>query len=222
MSAWVSPVYWEGVDTSLCSGTSSILLLLALEDFKILKDRGHGHKWLQNKQNREDRCIHLANIGWRPVWLALFSWVWQTPLISRSSHPSRREVGEAEMQTQIGKHTHSQDWDPRLWTEVYTYWLILNGEIDKGFFEDVASELRCEHLIPFPNPGIEPGSPPLQADSLSSEPSGKPKNTGVGCHALLQGIFPTQGPNPHLLRLLHQQGTSLSPAPPGKRFYHSD
>ena len=24
------------------------------------------------------------------------------------------------------------------------------------------------------------------------------KNTGVGCHALLQGIFPTQGLNPHL------------------------
>ena len=28
------------------------------------------------------------------------------------------------------------------------------------------------------------------------------KNTGVGCHALLQGIFPTQGSNQHLLRLL--------------------
>jgi len=26
----------------------------------------------------------------------------------------------------------------------------------------------------FPNPGIEPGSPTLQADSLSSEPPGKP------------------------------------------------
>ena len=26
------------------------------------------------------------------------------------------------------------------------------------------------------------------------------KNTGVGCHALLQGIFPTQGSNPRLLR----------------------
>ena len=25
------------------------------------------------------------------------------------------------------------------------------------------------------------------------------KNAGVGCHALLQGIFPTQGPNLHLL-----------------------
>ena len=26
------------------------------------------------------------------------------------------------------------------------------------------------------------------------------KNTGVGCHFLLQGIFPSQGPSPHLLR----------------------
>ena len=29
------------------------------------------------------------------------------------------------------------------------------------------------------------------------------KNTGVGCHALLQGIFPSQGSNTCLLRLLH-------------------
>ena len=31
------------------------------------------------------------------------------------------------------------------------------------------------------------------------------KNTGVGCHFLLQGIFPTQGSNPSLLCLLHWQ-----------------
>ena len=30
-----------------------------------------------------------------------------------------------------------------------------------------------------PNPGIEPRSPALQAYSLSPEPQGKPKNTGV-------------------------------------------
>ena len=24
------------------------------------------------------------------------------------------------------------------------------------------------------------------------------KNTGVGCHVLLEGVFPTQGSNPHL------------------------
>ena len=29
------------------------------------------------------------------------------------------------------------------------------------------------------------------------------KNTGMGCHVLLQGIFLTQGLNPHFLRLLH-------------------
>ena len=27
----------------------------------------------------------------------------------------------------------------------------------------------------------------------------KKKNTGVGCHALFQGIFLTQGSNPHLM-----------------------
>ena len=31
------------------------------------------------------------------------------------------------------------------------------------------------------------------------------KNTGVGCHFLLQGIFPPQGLSPHLLCLLHWQ-----------------
>ena len=31
-----------------------------------------------------------------------------------------------------------------------------------------------------PNPGIEPRSPALQADSLPAEPPEKPKNTGVG------------------------------------------
>ena len=35
------------------------------------------------------------------------------------------------------------------------------------------------------------------------------KNTGVGCHALLQGIFLTQGSNLCLLCLLHWQAGSL-------------
>ena len=38
----------------------------------------------------------------------------------------------------------------------------------------------------------------------------------MGCHALLQGIFPTQGLNPRLLCLLHWQEGSLSLMPPGK------
>ena len=39
------------------------------------------------------------------------------------------------------------------------------------------------------------------------------KNTEVGCHALVQGIFPTQGLN---LGLLHWQADSLPAEPPGK------
>ena len=35
------------------------------------------------------------------------------------------------------------------------------------------------------------------------------QNTGVGCHFLPQGIFPTQGSNPSLLHLLHWQSNSL-------------
>ena len=42
------------------------------------------------------------------------------------------------------------------------------------------------------------------------------KDTGVYCHALLQGIFPTQGSNLCLLHILHWQVGSLPLAPPGK------
>ena len=55
-------------------------------------------------------------------------------------------------------------------------------------------------------------SPP--GSSVHGDPPGK--NTGVGCHALLQGIFPAQELNPRLLRLLHWQAGSLPLVPPGK------
>ena len=50
-----------------------------------------------------------------------------------------------------------------------------------------------------PKPGTEPRSPASQANSLLSEPPGKPKNTGVGSLFLLQGIFLTQELNRGLL-----------------------
>ena len=58
-----------------------------------------------------------------------------------------------------------------------------------------------------PNPGIEPRSPALQADSLPAEPQGKPKNAGVGNLSLLQGIFLTQESNQgflHWRQILYQ------------------
>ena len=42
------------------------------------------------------------------------------------------------------------------------------------------------------------------------------RNTEVGCHFLLQGIFLTQGSNSHLFHLLHWQVDSLPVGSPGK------
>ena len=45
----------------------------------------------------------------------------------------------------------------------------------------------CRTLLQgdLPNPGIEPRSPALRADSLPAEPPGKPQSTGVSSLSLL-------------------------------------
>jgi len=61
------------------------------------------------------------------------------------------------------------------------------------------SGLPCPPPEDLPNPGIEPRSPALQADSLPSESPEKPKDIGVASLSLLQGIFLTQELNQGLL-----------------------
>ena len=66
----------------------------------------------------------------------------------------------------------------------------------------------------FPNPGIEPRSPALQADCLPVKPQRKPRNTRVGSLSLLQGIFLTQESNWGLLhcrQILYQLSYQGSP-----------
>ena len=63
-------------------------------------------------------------------------------------------------------------------------------------------------------PGIEPRSPELQADSLPAEPPGKPNNIAMGSLSLLQGIFSTQESSrglPHRRRILYQLSYEGSP-----------
>ena len=47
-----------------------------------------------------------------------------------------------------------------------------------------------------PDPGIESGSPALQVDSLPTELSGKPKNTGLGSLPLTPADLPDPGIKP--------------------------
>ena len=66
-----------------------------------------------------------------------------------------------------------------------------------------------------PDPGIEPVSVTslALADEFFTQPPPPGQNTGMGCHVLLQGIFPTQGVNLRLLHLLLWQVGSLPLAP---------
>ena len=76
------------------------------------------------------------------------------------------------------------------------------------------SGLPCPPLGDLPNPEIEPRSPASQADSVLSEPPGKPKNTGVGTLSLLQDIFLNQELNWGLLHcrwILYQLSYQGSP-----------
>ena len=59
---------------------------------------------------------------------------------------------------------------------------------------------------------LQPARLPCPWDSLG-------KNTGVGCNALLLGIFLTQGLNLCLLCLLYWQAGSLPLVPTGKPIY---
>ena len=65
-----------------------------------------------------------------------------------------------------------------------------------------------------PNPGMEPRSPALQADSLPAEPPRKAKNTGMGSLSLLQQIFLILESNQSLLhcrQILYQLTVRAGP-----------
>ena len=110
----------------------------------------------------------------------------------------------------------------------------------------VAHGLSCPSAgeILVPRPGIKPMSPalvgrflnigppvlylvaqsfqtlcnPMDCSPLGSSVHGDSpsKNTGVGCHAFLQAIFPTQGLNSHLLHPFALAGMFFTTESPGK------
>ena len=72
----------------------------------------------------------------------------------------------------------------------------------------------CKHVCSIVSNSLWPhGLQPARLLCLWDFPG---KNTGVGCHALLQGIFPTQGSHLPLWRLLLWQAGSLPLAPLAK------
>ena len=70
---------------------------------------------------------------------------------------------------------------------------LLNGILGLTYVHCVQLLVMSDFLRPH---GLQPVRPLCPQDFPG-------KNIGVGCHALLQGIFPTQESNLHLLHLLH-------------------
>ena len=87
------------------------------------------------------------------------------------------------------------------------FWFLLYNEVNQ----------LCVCLVAQSCPTLcDPKDCSLPGSSVHMDSPGK--NTGVGCHALLQGIFPTQGLNPVLP---HCKWILLRSEPPGKPYMYT-
>ena len=101
----------------------------------------------------------------------------------------------------------SCSWAPRwqkfcLWSYLgFPYWVMFSS----------AEDTLCLRVCVLSHSDMCNSLPPhgLQPTRLLCIWNFQARNTRVGCHFLLQGIFRTQGSNPRLLHLLHWQEDSL-------------
>ena len=123
----------------------------------------------------------------------------------------------------IQLHTHTHTHTYLLFSRFFSYCLNFGvhivPDLAHGSLAVVCSPCPCHccvalghfsHVSLFSTPWTVAHQDPLCPQDLPG------KNTGVGCHFLLQGIVPIQGLNPSLLCLLHWQVGSLPLVPPGK------
>ena len=83
----------------------------------------------------------------------------------------------------LSRFSHVQIFET-LWT------VALQAPLSLGFSrQDYWSGLPCPPLGDLPNPGIEARSPALQADSLPSEPLGKPQLSQIWFITWFQGYW---------------------------------
>ena len=153
----------------------------------------------------EEMAIHPSTIAWKIPWTEEpgrlqsvgSQRVWQTErvhfhfhfhlafCVKKSKSPTQA-LGWAV--TWVGDGKEEILW----WRDTESFWDI------------VVSSLSCVPTLLRPH-GLQP-------TRLFCPWNFPGKDTGVSCHFILQGIFPTQGSNPHLL---HGQANSLQPSHQG-------
>ena len=132
--------------------------------------------------------------------------VWEIPWTEEPGE--LQSMGSQSQTSSIGRINDSR------WSQISSF-LSQSHSLRTHFLPRSVSGHLCSMLNHFshvwlfatPWTPLAPWSSP--GSSVRREECSPGKNTGVGCHALLQGIFPTQGSNPHLLQVLHWQVGSL-------------
>ena len=145
------------------------------------------------------------------IWQIFVSWVWLVttlrPLSERKLHWPPRYTMKINPHKELFSKIYEW-WKPML-SDLWT-WIsnLISRFRSREEAEEVIAYLHASmlghfsHVLLFATPWTVACQAPLSTGSPG-------KNTGVGCHALLQGIFPTQGSNPPRLCLLHWQADSL-------------
>ena len=122
---------------------------------------------------------------------------------------------------QMWELDHKEGWAPKNW---YFHTVVLEKTLE--------SPLDFKEIKPVNPKGKESESEVAQScltlcNTMDCSPTrllrpwdSSGKNTGVGCHFLLQGIFPTQGSNPglqHCRQMLYPLSHQGSPNPKGNQ-----
>ena len=107
--------------------------------------------------------------------------------------------------------------------QIFTYFAIFSLNVTKCEITDVIQRKERRTRFNIQNGGgLVTNSPLTLFDPMDCSPPVPSvlgvfpgKNTGMGCHFLLQGIYPTRRLNSGLLCLLHWQAGSLPTEPQG-------
>ena len=111
-----------------------------------------------------------AFIGWKNIYWAVA--MWQALLSVEIT--SSKQTGKTDSSCELSHFI-------RVW-QFATLWTVAHqAPLSKGFSrQEYWSKLPCPPPGDLPNLGIEPKSPTLQADSLPTEPPGKPWTVQFG------------------------------------------
>ena len=153
---------------------------------------------------------HITSVGIQEVFLGQIITVLHSIKKIRVTHikEENRFIYVENNKLIVNRELISTTYSRKRWNKIY------------DLFYNILSLSVCAQLLQSRLPFCDPMD--LQPTRLLCPWDFPGKTTGVGCHALPQGIFLTQGSNPHLLHLLHWQADSLPLSHQGSLFLSID